>query len=89
MHFIPVGNISHDSARDMADVFFARMLQHNDHVLWLSRTSKPDLGGVQFENMNDIVAHSAETLRMIMRTPFVSQVRIAESVLSWMCSTWQ
>ncbi|XP_028400533.1 DNA polymerase epsilon catalytic subunit A-like [Dendronephthya gigantea] len=42
---IPVGNITTDAAVFSSDVFYARNLLKNNHVLWLSPGEKPDLGG--------------------------------------------
>ena len=42
---IPLGNLGVDVPCDIADVFFARKLQDQNHVLWVSPTKYPDLGG--------------------------------------------
>jgi DNA polymerase epsilon subunit 1 len=42
---IPIGNFSSDPALLVADVFFARHLFKQNHVLWISPTERPDLGG--------------------------------------------
>lgn len=42
---IPLGNISGDAATFATDVFYARNLEKNNHVLWLSPGERPDLGG--------------------------------------------
>ena len=42
---IPVGNLGSDFESSMADVFFARTLQHNKHVLWMSPSHQADTGG--------------------------------------------
>ena len=39
----------------MVDVFFARLMQHNRHLLWASESGHPDLGGVEGDE-NDIWA---------------------------------
>ena len=41
---IPIGNMSSDYACDMADVFMARMLRANKHLLWASESPEPDTG---------------------------------------------
>lgn len=41
---IPVGNFGSDVPAFVADVFFSRTLRRQDHLLWMSRTSLPDLG---------------------------------------------
>lgn len=42
---IPLGNITADAAAFACDVFYARNLEKNNHVLWLSPGDRPDLGG--------------------------------------------
>ncbi len=42
---IPIGNFSSDPALLVADVFFARHLLKQNHVMWTSPTERPDLGG--------------------------------------------
>ncbi|GJP47493.1 hypothetical protein CLOM_g6680 [Closterium sp. NIES-68] len=46
---IPIGNMSQDWILHTADVFFARALRDNNHLLWLSPTGLPDVGGVAEE----------------------------------------
>ncbi|CAI7838422.1 unnamed protein product, partial [Closterium sp. NIES-53] len=46
---IPIGNMSKDWILHTADVFFARALRDNNHLLWLSHTGVPDVGGVAEE----------------------------------------
>ena len=43
---IPVGNIpASDPTLFASDVFYARNLQKNNHLLWMTPTERPDLGG--------------------------------------------
>ena len=42
---IPLGNIPSDPALFVSDVFYSRHLIRHNHVLWVSPTDKPDLGG--------------------------------------------
>ena len=43
---IPIGNIpAGDAALYAADIFYARHLQKHNHLLWMSATDRPDLGG--------------------------------------------
>ena len=41
---VPVGNFGSDAPSFVADIFFSRLLRRQDHLLWMSRTSTPDLG---------------------------------------------
>jgi DNA polymerase epsilon subunit 1 len=41
---VPIGNFGSDAPAFVADVFFSRLLRRQDHLLWMSRTSTPDLG---------------------------------------------
>lgn len=51
---LPVANIGEDVATTMADIFFARQLQHNRHLLWVSPTTLPDVAG--YENDNAVLS---------------------------------
>jgi DNA polymerase epsilon subunit 1 len=42
---VPVGNLPGESAVFVTDVFFARALRKQNHCLWVSPSSRPDLGG--------------------------------------------
>jgi DNA polymerase epsilon subunit 1 len=42
---IPLGNLSKDPSLSITDVFFARHLLRHNHILWVSPSDKPDLGG--------------------------------------------
>lgn len=46
---LPVGNLGADLALTMADLFYARLLRHNNHLLWVSRNVAPDLGGAEID----------------------------------------
>ena len=41
---VPIGNFGADAPSFVADIFFSRLLRRQDHLLWMSRTSTPDLG---------------------------------------------
>jgi len=48
---IPVGNIPpNDPFLYASDIFFARHLSRSNHVLWISPTDRPDLGGKEEDN---------------------------------------
>lgn len=42
---IPIGNLENDYPIFVSDVLYARILKKNKHLLWISDTSRPDLGG--------------------------------------------
>lgn len=42
---LPLGNVPADPAVFGADLFYARHLINNNHVLWCSPLDRPDLGG--------------------------------------------
>jgi len=42
---VPVGNVASDPTLFAADLFYARHLQKHNHLLWMSPTDRPDLGG--------------------------------------------
>ncbi|XP_006147397.3 DNA polymerase epsilon catalytic subunit A [Tupaia chinensis] len=47
---IPVGNLPEDISTFGSDLFFARHLQRHNHLLWLSPTARPDLGGKEADD---------------------------------------
>lgn len=48
---IPLGNIpANDATLYASDIFFARHLIRSNHVLWISPTDRPDLGGKEEDN---------------------------------------
>jgi DNA polymerase epsilon subunit 1 len=48
---IPICNLGADALTTMIDVIFARILQHNRHLLWASETGMPDLGGAEVDHL--------------------------------------
>eukprot|EP00727_Mastigamoeba_balamuthi_P002173 m51a1_g11953 putative dna polymerase epsilon catalytic subunit a (2223) ;mRNA; r:757795-765860 len=42
---VPVGNIQEDAAVCVSDLMFARSLEQAHHLLWISESNRPDLGG--------------------------------------------
>lgn len=44
---LPLGNMPSDPALFGADLFYARHLVKQNHVLWCSPLDRPDLGGSQ------------------------------------------
>nr|XP_035967011.1 DNA polymerase epsilon catalytic subunit A-like [Halichoerus grypus] len=47
---IPIGNLPEDISTFGSDLFLARHLQRHSHLLWLSPTSRPDLGGKEADD---------------------------------------
>lgn len=47
---IPVGNLPEDISTFGSDLFFARHLRCHNHLLWLSPTPRPDLGGKEADD---------------------------------------
>uniref|UniRef100_A0A8C5UT22 DNA polymerase epsilon catalytic subunit n=1 Tax=Microcebus murinus TaxID=30608 RepID=A0A8C5UT22_MICMU len=47
---IPIGNLPEDISTFGSDLFFARHLQRHNHLLWLSPTARPDLGGKEADD---------------------------------------
>uniref|UniRef100_A0A8C9TG99 DNA polymerase epsilon catalytic subunit n=1 Tax=Scleropages formosus TaxID=113540 RepID=A0A8C9TG99_SCLFO len=56
-YHLPVGNLPEDISIFSSDLFFARHLHKHNHLLWLSPTARPDLGGKE-----------ADDSRLIMET---------------------
>ena len=44
---IPIGNISQDVLGFIVDIYFSRNLTSHNHLLWVSKSPDPDLGGKQ------------------------------------------
>ncbi len=44
---VPVGNLPADPVQFGCDVAFARALKENNHLLWFSESTRPDLGGLE------------------------------------------
>eukprot|EP00742_Colponemidia_sp_Colp-10_P004977 GILJ01005318.1.p1 GENE.GILJ01005318.1~~GILJ01005318.1.p1 ORF type:complete len:1434 (+),score=252.77 GILJ01005318.1:629-4303(+) len=44
---VPVCNMEEDHSAFLCDIFYARLLRDSKHVLWLSLSEKPDLGGTE------------------------------------------
>ncbi|KAJ8035463.1 DNA polymerase epsilon catalytic subunit A [Holothuria leucospilota] len=57
---LPVGNMPEDSGIFGADLFYARHLQKQNHVLWASPTDRPDLGGREADD-NRLVTEFEES----------------------------
>ncbi|XP_048370765.1 DNA polymerase epsilon catalytic subunit A [Sphaerodactylus townsendi] len=49
-YHIPVGNLPDDISTFGTDLFFSRHLHRHNHLLWLSPTSRPDLGGKEADD---------------------------------------
>ncbi len=44
---VPLGNLPADYPVAVLDLFFARALHKENHLLWVSPSSRPDLGGLE------------------------------------------
>ncbi|KAL8180571.1 UNVERIFIED_CONTAM: hypothetical protein K2H54_028004, partial [Gekko kuhli] len=49
-YHIPIGNLPDDISTFGTDLFFSRHLHCHNHLLWLSPTSRPDLGGKEADD---------------------------------------
>uniref|UniRef100_A0A3P8WLR8 DNA polymerase epsilon catalytic subunit n=1 Tax=Cynoglossus semilaevis TaxID=244447 RepID=A0A3P8WLR8_CYNSE len=49
-YHLPVGNLPQDVSIFGSDLFLARHLQKHNHLLWLSPTARPDLGGKEADD---------------------------------------
>ncbi|XP_031567678.1 DNA polymerase epsilon catalytic subunit A-like [Actinia tenebrosa] len=60
---VPVGNIPMDATLFAADLFYARHLQKHGHLLWMSPTDRPDLGGKEEDdNRLSLLTDEAESM---------------------------
>ena len=51
---VPVGNVPSDPTLFAADLFYARHLQKHNHLLWMSPTDRPDLGGKEDDDNRSV-----------------------------------
>ncbi|KAK9679178.1 protein of unknown function (DUF1744) [Popillia japonica] len=65
---LPLGNMPSDPAIFGADLFYARHLMKQNHVLWCSPTDRPDLGGSQ-ECDSRLLAENQESASEICNNP--------------------
>lgn len=49
-YHLPVGNLPQDVSIFGTDLFLARHLRKHNHLLWLSPTARPDLGGKEADD---------------------------------------
>uniref|UniRef100_A0A4W4F1C0 DNA polymerase epsilon catalytic subunit n=1 Tax=Electrophorus electricus TaxID=8005 RepID=A0A4W4F1C0_ELEEL len=49
-YHLPVGNLPEDISIFGSDLFLARHLRRHNHLLWLSPTARPDLGGKEADD---------------------------------------
>lgn len=59
---VPVGNIPSDPTLFAADVFYSRHLQKHNHLLWMSPTDRPDLGGKEDDDNRSVYFRVLVTL---------------------------
>ncbi|XP_037918811.1 DNA polymerase epsilon catalytic subunit 1 [Hermetia illucens] len=65
---VPIGNMPTDTVLFGADLFFARLLQKNNFVLWWSGTSRPDLGGREADD-NRLLAEFEDNISVVQNKP--------------------
>lgn len=71
---VPIGNMPTDTVLFGADLFFARILQRNNFVLWWSTTTRPDLGGREADDSR-LLAEFEESITVVQNRPgFYSDV---------------
>lgn len=63
-YHLPIGNMPADPIMFGADVFFARLLQKHNFVLWASPTSRPDLGGREVDD-NRLLSEFEESITVV------------------------
>ncbi|EDV21734.1 uncharacterized protein TRIADDRAFT_30078 [Trichoplax adhaerens] len=60
---IPLGNMPADVPLFVNDLFFARYLAKNNHLIWASRTPRPDLGGKEDDD-SSIVSEELPSIEL-------------------------
>ncbi|XP_030369181.1 DNA polymerase epsilon catalytic subunit A [Scaptodrosophila lebanonensis] len=61
---VPIGNMPPDTVLFGADLFFARLLQKHNFVLWWSETTRPDLGGREADDSR-LLAEFEESISVV------------------------
>lgn len=61
---LPIGNMPADPIMFGADIFYARLLQKHNFVLWASPTSRPDLGGREVDD-NRLLSEFEENISVV------------------------
>ncbi|XP_048467692.1 DNA polymerase epsilon catalytic subunit A [Rhincodon typus] len=67
-YHIPIGNLPDDISTFGSDLFFSRHLRQHNHLLWLSPTSRPDLGGKEADD-NRLVMEFEEKSTVEINNP--------------------
>ncbi|KAG7318195.1 hypothetical protein KOW79_017950 [Hemibagrus wyckioides] len=67
-YHLPVGNLPEDISIFGSDLFLARHLRKHNHLLWLSPTARPDLGGKEADDSR-LVMESDERGSMEINSP--------------------
>jgi DNA polymerase epsilon subunit 1 len=62
---VPIGNLPADYKTFVSDVFFARALKHENHLLWVSSSALPDLGGTEEDDNRLMMDGDADTVPRI------------------------
>lgn len=65
---VPVGNMPTDTVLFGADIFYARLLQKSNFVLWCSSSNRPDLGGKEADDSR-LLAEFEEKISVIQNNP--------------------
>ncbi|CAN8193292.1 unnamed protein product [Coccothraustes coccothraustes] len=67
-YHIPIGNLPDDISTFGSDLFFSRHLRRHNHLLWLSPTARPDLGGKEVDD-NRLVMEFDERASVEINNP--------------------
>ncbi|RLV97718.1 hypothetical protein DV515_00011497 [Chloebia gouldiae] len=67
-YHIPIGNLPDDISTFGSDLFFSRHLRRHNHLLWLSPSARPDLGGKEADD-NRLVMEFDERASVEINNP--------------------
>lgn len=71
---LPIGNMPKDTMLFGADLFYSRLLQKHNFVLWWSSTNRPDLGGREADD-NRLLAEFEDSISVVQnKSGFYSNV---------------
>ncbi|XP_071842245.1 DNA polymerase epsilon catalytic subunit A-like isoform X3 [Apostichopus japonicus] len=84
---LPVGNMPEDAGIFGADLFFARHLQKQNHVLWASPTDRPDLGGREADDNRMVTEFEESNVVELNQSGFYQTVCIELDMASLAVNT--
>ncbi|KAF5297091.1 hypothetical protein FQA39_LY02671 [Lamprigera yunnana] len=86
-YHLPIGNLPVDPTFFASDLFFARHLIKQNHVLWCSTLDRPDLGGSQENNARLLAESQEESSELCNKSGWYSTVCVELNIDSLAINT--